>query len=94
MDPSQMSQQDLIFYAVLLNTAIGFILGLFPLVFGIKRGRARFGALGMVASVVGGAILGVILSVPVALIFTWLVTRQTAHEPRDDGNGVESNTGV
>jgi hypothetical protein len=87
MDPSQMSQQQLILYAVLINTAIGFFLGLFPLIIGFVKGRVKYGLLGLAASVIGGAILGVILSIPAALIFSWLAYRGTKGVQRDDGTG-------
>jgi hypothetical protein len=86
MDPSQMTQQQLIMYAVLFNTAIGFVLGLFPLIIGFVKGRVKYGLLGMAASVLGGAILGIILSVPAALIFSWLAYRGTKGAQRDDGS--------
>jgi hypothetical protein len=89
-----MSQQELILYAILFNTALGFVLGLIPLVLGFVRGRVKYGLLGLAASIIGGAILGVILSIPAALIFTWLVLRRQPAEPPDGGNGIESDRGL
>ena len=88
MNPSEMSQSQLILYAVLLNTAFGFVLGLIPLVLGFVKGRVKYGLFGLAASVVGGALLGVILSIPAALIFTWLVLRRAGDAPTggDTGN--------
>ncbi len=62
-------------YATLLNAGFGFILGLVPLITGIVRRSFKFGILGFVLSTVGGAILGLILAVPISAIFTWLIFR-------------------
>jgi hypothetical protein len=55
--------------------AIGFALGLVPLIAGIIKKRVRLGILGLVISTVGGALLGVVLSIPTMAIFTWLIVR-------------------
>ena len=69
------STNEFILYAILANGAIGGVLGLIPLVAGIKKGNRRLGFIGLGASAVGGLLLGLILSIPAAAIFTWLIVR-------------------
>lgn len=75
MDPSKMTTQEVMIYAALFNAAIGLVLGLFPLVLGFAKGCAKYGVIGLLTCLVGGAILGVILSLPAMVFFTWLILR-------------------
>ena len=59
----------------LIPVAIGFALGLIPLIVGIVKKRIRLGLLGLIVSTVGGALLGMLLSIPAMAIFTWLIVR-------------------
>ena len=64
------------FYGLLIaNIVLGFLFGTFPLVAGIRAGNRKHGFLGFVLSVAGGAILGILLSYPLAMIFLWLILR-------------------
>lgn len=64
-----------------LNVVLGFLFGLFPLVAGILRGNQKRGFLGFVLALVGGALLGILLSFPLAMIFFWLLVRDQTAEP-------------
>ena len=75
MEPVQLSTREAVLYVTLINTAIGFFLGLLPLLFGYFNKRLRLGVFGIIATTVGGAILGIFLSVPATVVFTWLVVR-------------------
>jgi hypothetical protein len=66
---------------IALNVVLGFLFGCFPLVAGLLRGNQKRGFLGFVLSLVGGAILGILLSFPIAMIFVWLLLRDKAEEP-------------
>jgi len=85
MDPNQMSMRDVMVYAMLLNAGIGFALGLVPLIIGFVKGKVRYGILGMIVSVIGGAVLGVILSIPAVIIFTWLILGRSKVDNAGDG---------
>ena len=76
MDPIHLTAREAIFYGALINALIGFVLGLIPLLFGYFNKRLRLGIFGFVAAIVGGAILGIFLSVPATIVFTWLVARK------------------
>ncbi len=71
----EFTESQLMVYGPLINAAIGFFLGLVPLGFGYIRKKLRLGILGIVSATLGGAILGVFLSIPAMAIFTWLVIR-------------------
>ena len=75
MDPSKMTTQEIMMYATVVNVGVGFVVGLIPLIIGFVKKNIKFGAIGFVGSIVGGALLGIVLSVPVAAVFTWLIIR-------------------
>jgi hypothetical protein len=75
MDPNSMSARDLLLYGVLINTAVGLVLGLVPLISGIAKRKIKYGLLGFVLSIIGGAILGIVLAIPASAIITWLIFR-------------------
>ncbi len=72
MDPTNMTMLQ----RVLFGAAVGLILGLVPLITGIIKGRLKLGLMGFAASIVGGSIFALILALPVAAVFTWLIFRK------------------
>jgi len=84
MEPIRVSTTEFFSYVMLINAAIGLVLGLVPLGFGFIRGQRWLGILGIVASTIGGALAGVFLSVPAMAIFTWLVVRRSGPEGTAD----------
>jgi len=82
MEPIQVTTQEFFLYTILANTAMGFLIGLVPLAAGFIRHQRKYGFYGLIACVVGGAILGIFLSLPLAAVFTWLVLK-TSH-PKSD----------
>lgn len=81
MDPSKMTTQELMMYAALINAGIGLVLGLAPLVLGFLKGNLKYGILGFLVCLVGGAILGIILSLPAAIFFSWMIVRSSRSVP-------------
>jgi hypothetical protein len=75
MDLSSMTARDALIYGTLINAGIGFVLGLIPLIAGLVKRNIKFGILGFFCSIVGAAILGIVLAVPASAIFTWLIVR-------------------
>ena len=62
------------FYDIaLMGAGLGALLGLIPLIAGFLKKRKLYGFGGFLASIVGGAIMGVLLSVPLIVLFTWLI---------------------
>jgi hypothetical protein len=71
-------QIKLDFYSLIyVGIGIGVLLGLIPLIFGLKKRKQKYAVFGFFGSVIGGAILGVFLSLPIAAIFTWLILRSS-----------------
>ena len=69
------------FYGLLLvNIVLGVLFGSFPLVGGFLMGNKKYALLGFVVCIAGGAILGVFLSFPVAMLFLWLILRNGSEE--------------
>ncbi len=67
--------QEAIMYAALFNGGVGLVLGLIPLIAGFVKRQIKYGIIGFLGTLVGGAALGIILSVPVCAVFTWLILR-------------------
>ncbi len=82
MEPVRLNYQEALFWGTVINAGIGFALGLIPLVLGIVKRNFKYGILGHVSSTVGGALLGIFLSIPAAAIFTWLILKN----PRASNN--------
>lgn len=64
----------------LLGAGLGFILGLIPVAFGFFKGKIKIGILGLLSSTIGGAILGVFLSIPIIAVFLWLILKKPSAE--------------
>ena len=78
MDGVRLTTQQALMYVLLINGGIGFVIGLIPLILGIVKKKGRIGIYGLLASTVGGALLGLLLSIPAAVIFVWLILKQPA----------------
>ncbi len=56
---------------------IGTLCGLLPLLVGLNKNRQTLAATGFVACLVSGLVLGLLLALPVAVIFTLILLFQT-----------------
>jgi hypothetical protein len=68
----------------LFGAVLGALLGLIPLILGIRRKKAKIGILGFVSSIVGNALLGLLLSIPIVAICTYLILKQRTPEVVSD----------
>ncbi|MCA1625065.1 MAG: hypothetical protein LC768_13515 [Acidobacteria bacterium] len=83
MEQITLTYTEAIMYLALIGIVIGILLGLIPLILGIRKKKRQYGIYGFIASIVGGAI-SPILAVIVVAIFTWLILRKTDDkEPGD-----------
>jgi uncharacterized membrane protein len=62
---------------------IGLICGVIPLFFSTGRNRLKLGFGGLLACVVSGLLLGLLLAIPVAAVFLWLIFRNRVEVPFD-----------
>lgn len=64
--------------AVIIGALVaGTACGLVPLITGLIRGDTTLAVGGLVACIAAGFVLGLILAVPVAILFTVLIVRRT-----------------
>jgi hypothetical protein len=78
MDPIRLTTQQALLYALLINAGIGFVIGMIPLILGFAKGKVKLGVFGLLAATIGGGILGLLLSIPAAVIFVWLILKSPA----------------
>lgn len=71
-----MTTTEAALYITLFNTVLGIILGSIPLILGFLRKERSYAVFGFLGSVIGGALLGLFLSLPIAVIFVWLILRK------------------
>jgi hypothetical protein len=89
MEQVQLTTREALLYGALFTAAIGFAVGLVPLAIGIWKKNLKLGVLGLLASTIGGALLGLLLAVPAAAIFVWLIVKRpkdTTAEVREEVN--------
>lgn len=75
MEYIRLTTSEVFAYVALFHAAVGFALGLIPLILGFVKGKIRTGIIGLVVGTVGGALLGFLGSIPAMAIFTWLILR-------------------
>ena len=91
MQPNQISLDQLIVYVTMINIVLGFLFGTFPLLCGIKMNNRKYGIYGFIGAVVGGAILGIFLSYPIAIVFTWLILKNSLAKDNADTADASEN---
>lgn len=75
MEQIRLSYTEAIMYLALFGVVLGILLGLIPLILGIRKKKRQYGIFGFVASIICGAIMP-LLSIIVVAIFTWLILRK------------------
>jgi hypothetical protein len=70
---------------LLAGLIAGIVCGLVPLIAGYVKGRLQLGIIGFVVTALSGLVLGLLLAVPVAIVFTLFIVlsgRERARAPR------------
>ncbi len=70
-------------YIAIVSIGLGIVIGLFLLFFGRKRGKQKLGVIGLIISVISGAI-GPLLPVIVLVIFVFLIVRKGPLDPTSE----------
>ena len=91
MENIKISYNEAIYYITVINVVLGFLFGTFPLIFGFIMKNRKYGVYGFIGSIVGGAILGIFLSYPIAAILTWLILRKSFAKDSVDDAVVNEN---
>ena len=60
---------------IIFGAILGAIVGLIPLIIGIVKKNLKVGALGFVGSILGSAILGLFLAIPIAAVSAYVMLR-------------------
>ncbi len=60
---------------------VGLICGVIPLFFSTGRNRLKLGFGGLLACVIAGLLLGLLLAIPVSIVFLWRIFRQETAVP-------------
>ena len=77
MDAVSITTREAILYSTLINMAVGFVLGLIPFFFGYFNKEKKLGTIAILISTLGGAALGIFISIPATVIFTWIIVRRS-----------------
>jgi hypothetical protein len=72
----------------------GALCGLVPLIYGLARAQTGLAAGGFAACLLGSALLGVLLAVPLAALFAWLIWRQGRTARRTRGSAAREPAGA
>ncbi len=91
MEQINITPSEAIIYIAILNVIFGFFLGFFPLLVGLILKNRKLGIYGFIVSMIGGGILGIFLSYPIALVFTWIIIRRSKEENGEDAKSVDNN---
>jgi MFS family permease len=90
MGEIQLNYYQTILVATLIGVGIGILLGLIPLILGIRRKKKRLGVYGFICSTVGGA-LSSILSLLIVGVFIWLILKNPAEITPNSTETSDSN---
>ena len=60
---------------MLFGTIAGVLSGLWPLIKGVNSQQTSLGIAGFFASLISGAVLGLILALPIAWLFAYLINK-------------------
>jgi len=81
MDVVPQFTKEQLMYIALIGCGIGLVIGLIPLIMGIRKGKSFLGVLALALStILGGVGLvfygGILLSIAVVIVFLWLILRK------------------
>lgn len=80
MEQIRFTNNEFILYSSIFNAGLGLLFGLIPLIAGFIKKERSYAVFGFLGAIIGGAILGIFLSIPIAAIFTWLILRNPKRE--------------
>lgn len=88
MQQIRLTTWEAVLYVALIGMAAGLLLGLVPLIYGWRKGKTKLGLLGLVISIIAGAI-SPLLSLLAIVIFIFLIARKkplqtSSSEPEED----------
>jgi len=85
MEPIKLTTNEALLYIALINIGLSVLFGAVPLVLGFIKKERSYAVFGFLGAIIGGAILGIFLSIPVAATFTWLILRKVKNQTAEAG---------
>ena len=76
---------EAVVFGLLIGSVVGALCGLVPLIFGVVRSQIPLAIGGFFACVACGAILGLLLAIPIAGLFVYLIVRASRKPPLAPG---------
>jgi flagellar basal body-associated protein FliL len=67
---------------LIVGLIAGAIVGIWPLIAGIRAEQRNLGISGFFATLLGGAVFGLLLAVPIAVFFAWFIAKKSSSEPK------------
>jgi hypothetical protein len=77
---------------MILGAVSGVLIGIWPLVKGVKGDQVALGVSGFFASAICGAVLGLLLALPIAWLFAWLVKQKLDREATSSTAGSQGDS--
>ena len=81
MEQIKISQSEAIMYIALVGLVIGFLLGLIPLILGIKKEKRNYGYYGFAASALLGLVSPILSVIAVAVFIRLILKKPKSTEP-------------
>ena len=75
MEDLRLSYREVGNYIIYLNILMGVLFGSLPLITGLALGDRKRAWIGFILALIGGVLLGVFLSYPIAVLFLLLIVR-------------------
>ncbi len=79
MEQLRRAYEEYYYYILAADIGIGLLLGLIPLILGIKKNQRNAGIIGLITSVIGG-VMSPVLSILIVSIFVWLILRKSKNK--------------
>ncbi len=81
--PTEITLNQLLIFGLI----VGFVIGLVPLVLGFTKQNRKYGLIGFVLTIIGGAFFSFLGALPVSAVFSWLILRKPkAEESKEVAN--------
>ncbi|MBN1621889.1 MAG: hypothetical protein JW871_04795 [Endomicrobiales bacterium] len=71
---------------LIIGAVVGIVAGLVPFIIGMNKNKSSLAITGFFACMVSGAILGLLLAVPVCIAFTWAILKKSKEKPKTSGD--------
>lgn len=78
----ELTRQEFVLYSALAGAGLGVVFGLVVLILGIRKGKAKLGIIGLIASTLVGGVVSGLLALIVAGIFLFLILKKDTEKDK------------